>query len=417
LNLLKFFILFFISLNCYAGLFRVESETYSSSRKNDEFKFEMPFYENLSTSYISEKKDFEFNSNFSFIADSTQNIQSEVNLYILDAKFQIVPDFLDIRIGRSLQSSLASGSLDMISANFFLLNKQIELGPLIGIERRLEVPTANILGLHLNYYTNENLPYFISTKFIQRNYHNSHVNFDKNQTWSNLALENQRENLLNFSLNKAFEAEWSPEFLFDSQTNLTDKNLDRLEAGVDLYPSALAYVKIRAMTYDVLPSSGKEQPIYSIFSIGRLYELRLQYQKRITKFLISGISFFGDNYQLQENLRTTGYGVEWQLKAIEENGFIDNNIYTFSSYGGRVIGNRIMLQSNLKNELYALFDITYYEKITSSKRNAISTEVGFSHYLGKLYKLTLGGELNSNNILLYDLRAFAKLTFLLWNDI
>jgi hypothetical protein len=410
-------VLFFGASNCYAGLFRVESETYSSARKDDAFNFELPIYENLSTSYLSANKDFEFNSNFSVLADPTQNIHSAANLYILDVKFQAIPDFMEIKMGRSLQSSLASGSLDMLAANFFVLNRQIQFGPLVAVERRLEVPTADLLGAHFDFYTNEALPYFLSTKLIQRKYRNALNNTDQNSgDRGAIQLTDSKENLVEFSVKKTFNANWSPEFIFDSQTNLTNKNLDRLETGFDLYPTILTYAKIRALTYDVLPNSGSEQPIYSIFSVGRLYELRLQYQKKLNSDLISGITFFGDNYQLQENRRTSGYGAEWELKFLGDSGFIDNNIYTFSSYGGKVFGNRILVQSNLKNELYALFDIANYEKITSSKRNAINTEIGFSYYLGKQYKLTLGGELNSNNILLYDLRAFAKLTFMLWND-
>ncbi|MGZ3712967.1 MAG: hypothetical protein ACXVBE_14480, partial [Bdellovibrionota bacterium] len=230
---------------------------------------------------------------------------------------------------------------------------------------------------------------------------------------------NSVENLVQLSSTKALTLPWSPELIFDSQSNIGKSNLDRLETGFDLYPTLNSFVKLRGMTYDVLPDTGVEQPIYSIFSLGRLYEGRIQFEKKLRRDLIASLSAFYDNYLYQENRRTKGYGLELETKYRGDGFNFTDTAYSFRSYGGNVLGNRVRVEKEtFKNhELYGVLDLTHYEKVTSSKRFATNVECGWGSILGNRFKLNVGGELNSNNILKYDLRAVAKLTYLLWSEI
>ena len=393
------------------GLFRAESETLFSSRKDEKNSLELPFFEFMSTSYMNEKRNFEFNSNFSFFTNPTQAQTTKAKLYILDAKFEVIPELVNVRIGRSFdtQNAIGAASIDMVSAELILQNKQLHMGSFVGVERKPETsspnPNATLWGAHINYNSGEALPYFITTKFVQH---------------KNNSVANPVENLAQFSFKKPFAAAWSPEFITDSVTNISKSNLDRLEMGFYLYPSANSFAKIRFLTYDVLPDSGVEQPIYSIFSQGRLYEGRIQLEKKINQSWVVSVSTFFDNYLLQHqtNTRTSGYGAEFATKFHGDGTNIANTVYFFKSYGGSVYGNRIHLQKGafVNQEFYAGADISYYQKITSSKRFASSTEFGWSRILGKQFKFNFGGEFNSNNLLKYDLRAVAKLTFLLWSE-
>ena len=59
-------------------------------------------------------------------------------------------------------------------------------------------------------------------------------------------------------------------------------------------------------------------------------------------------------------------------------------------------------------------EVTYYEKVTSSKRFAFSTEAGAIFHMIKQVDLYMGGEFRRNNIYQQDTRAIAKLTYSLW---
>ncbi len=401
----------FLSINCQAGLFRAESETLNSIRVNDKNKTEAPTYEFVSASFVNEKRDFEINSDFSMFADPTGNASNKAYLYIMDARYSVVPDFMTIRCGRSFDvvNTVGPSSVDILSAEFYLMNKQVRLGAFVGIERKLESFDSdlhsNIAGVRADYHSDDRQPLYLSTKFEQR------VNVSNN---------NSMEDLLQFSGKKPLPGAWNPEFIIDSVSDVYNSNLNRLEFGFDVYPSIVTFSKIRFMTYDVLPQTGIEQPIFSLFSTGPLYEGRYQFEKKLSPKFTGSFSVFYDDYLLVGTQRTSGLGGEIEGKFLHDSGTKFNNVvYYFESYGGTAIGDRIGAQTETskKNEFYGLLDMTYYEKITSSRRGAFTGEAGWTRYLGQKFKLTLSAQASSNNVLKEDFRSVARLTYLLWDEI
>lgn len=401
--------LILISTTCWAGLFRAESETLNSFRQNDKYKLETPLYEFVSASYTTDKRDFEINSNFSLFTDPTGNANNKAYLYIMDARFFAIPDRLSFRVGRSFDviNSIGAASVDMISTELYLFDKQIRLGGFLGIERKLEAYDldlkSNVIGAKVDFHSDDPLSLYLSSKFVRRT-----------------SANNINENLVQFSGKKAFDWSWNPEFIVDSESELISSNLNRFEVGMDIYPSISTFSKIRFLTYNVLPQTGVEQPIFTIFSTGPLNEVRYQFEKKLSSRFVGSFSIFYDDYQLLANQRTTGSGGELEGKFFSDSGFTINNIiYAFQSYGGNAIGDRVGLQTEYskKNELYGLLDVVYYEKITSSKRGAFACELGWSRLLGQKFKFTLSGQASTNNILKEDFRTLAKLTYLLWDEL
>jgi hypothetical protein len=407
---LIFLFAFLLALQSKAGLFRAESETFNSFRENEQHKLEVPLYEFVATSYMTEKRDVEINSNFSFFTDTTGNNTNKAYLYALDAKLVAIPDRLNIKVGRSFDvvNTIGPASVDMVSAELLLLNRQVRLGSFIGVERKLEAYDSdlksNIYGVRADFRSDDPQSLYLGTKFEQRSN-------------ANRSLENRVE----VSGRKAFLATWSPEVTVDSESDVNNSNLNRLEAGVDVYPSITTFSKVRVMTYNVLPQTGVQQPIFSIFATGPLYEGRFQFEKKMTSHLTGSFSVFYDDYQLLANQRATGTGGELEGKYFTDEGLRWNDIvYFFQSYGGNAVGNRVGVQTETaskKNEYYGLVDLTYYEKLTSSKRGAYTGEAGWSHLMNQKLKFTLGLQASSNNVLTEDFRSIAKLTYLLWDEI
>lgn len=403
------FLLLILPFNSWGALFRAESETFNSFRKNEKSNFEAPLYEVVSASLLTDKKDIEINSNFSLMTDLATADKNKFHLYIFDIRYDLIPESLSLTVGRSLdlKNSIGVASLDAVTLEYYLFEKQVRVGAFAGVERKLENFGVNlssdVLGLKADYHSDDPQALFLTTKFIQR----------KNSN-------NSLENLFQFSGKKAFTTVWNPEVLIDSESDLNASNLNRFEAGFDFYPSILTFAKIRFLTYNVLPQTGVEQPIFTIFSTGPLNEIRYQVEQKISSSVIVGLSVFNDEYQLFENQRASGNGVEVEVKYFDDANFkLNNAIYYFESYGGKVIGHRFEVANEFfnKNEFFLAMDDAYYEKITSSKRAAVAGELGWSQELANRFKITVSGQVSSNNLLKDDFRTFAKLTYLIWDEI
>jgi hypothetical protein len=89
-----------------------------------------------------------------------------------------------------------------------------------------------------------------------------------------------------------------------------------------------------------------------------------------------------------------------------------------ASYGGTALGNRV--QVNWKGprrwETFGLIDVVSYEKVTSSKRIALNTQIGALTWFQNSFRFEVVSEANSNNIDQDDFRFFARLTYLLWQE-
>src|SRR3990167_133632 len=404
-----FFILSLLFLlnpvSAVAGLLRFESENYGSVKNGDDLQMKLPLYEYLSASYATDDQSLQINGNLGFFEDVAEG-DTQFYLYLMDASYAPMPDLFKIFGGRSLNifRSIDSITTDTIGGEFYLLEKQINIGGFWGAERELELGNfssqkAYIGGAYSSYQTSSMFPYIFYLKYLNRNYSNP---------------ANPIENVMQGGVHKTFPGFWNPEVFFDTEFDIFDpSHLKRLEVGTDLYTTLRSVWRLRGLTYDFLPTQGIQQPIFSIFSQGRLYEASTQFEYKFTENLITGVGFSWDNYLWQDPTRTNGYLVEFDTKYYGDLLDWMNTFFYFESYGGDVFGDRLHIGFPLTDEIKLKTKLEYdwYDKVTSSERFSFHAEEGIEFWLLEKLRLYLGGEFNSNNTLEYDLRFDARLTY------
>ncbi|MGK5088812.1 hypothetical protein WDW86_14740 [Bdellovibrionota bacterium FG-2] len=391
----------------FAGLLRVESESLFFGRNGTDFKAEAPMYEFLSSSYVSNPHDFEFNTNFSVFGDPAKS-KSQFDLYIFDLAYSPVQDVLTFRAGRSfnVHTSTRTTTTDSLGADLALFDKRIKLGTMAGVERKLLNAsldsTTQFVSNNIQYRSSSQYPLFLKAKYQYRNMPN---------------LPGQH--LVGGAVQKPFGSFWSPEFLLNSEVNAQTFVLNIGEGGFDLYPTTRMSVRWRAMTYESKPDDDVQDPLFSIFSLGRLYETSLQLDYQFNSVFSSSVAFAYDDYLLQAALRTYGYRAEWGSRFHKRFLTATNTAYYFFSYGGKAYGDRIKFREDLTDKLEFTqgVDVSYYEKVTSAQRLALNVEGWIGYSFTDRLKFNVGGEFNSNNSLRYDARGIAKLTYLLWKEI
>ena len=392
---------------CFAlaeGFLTIESESLFSLRNNFDEELESPFYEFFGANYKSNDQTLNLNTNFGFFIAPVGTAEQDFDLYQFNFQYDAIKDRITVSGGRTSDPIRTIGWItqDMLSLDMHFLEQRLTLGGFAGKERILDIGNfknqADLVGAHVHYRTQATYPLHLSSKFQHKEYN---------------IQGKQSEQLASFGADKTFATAWSPEVLLSSRYNLSASEAQKIEAGLDLYPTITFINRWRLMTYKTTADYGIEDPIFSIISRGRLNEIMGQVEKHWSPRFISGFSVAYDDYLLQETQRAEGYRGEFSLSYRPELYKINNKYYYFKSYGGYVVGGEISVTRQIfdTNEIFVSEDITYYDKITSAKSVAYNTELMFGHFWKK-FKLQLGGEFNSNNSLTYDLRMLAKLSYL-----
>ncbi|HAZ13741.1 MAG: hypothetical protein A2X86_10125 [Bdellovibrionales bacterium GWA2_49_15] len=386
------------------GLLTMESESLFSLRNNFDQELESPFYEFFGANYKSNDQTLNLNTNFGFFIDPVGTADHDFDLYQFNFQYDVVKDRITVSGGRTSDpvKTIGWATLDMASVDMHFLEQRLTLGGFAGKERILDIGNfknqADLVGGHVSYRTQDMFPLHLSSKFQHKEYN---------------IQDKQDENLASIGANKTIATAWSPELLLASRYNLSTSETQKIEAGVDLYPTINFINRWRVMTYKTTAQDGIEDPIFSIISRGRLNEIMGQVEYNWTPHFISSVTLAYDDYLLQESIRAEGYRSELSFNYRPELYKINNKYYYFKSYGGYVFGGVLSLTRQIfdSNEIFISEDITYYEKITSAQSTAYNTELMFGHFW-KNFKMQFGGEFNSNNSLTYDLRMMAKLSYL-----
>ena len=406
-TLLMVFLLFTSIVTEAAGIWRVQSETMMSLRNDYHQKIESPFYEYFGANYETFNRSMIFDTNFSVFANPQKSGENDFELYLLNASYEIIPGKLVIHAGRTADFNKAAGSLlsDRLSFKYFVLNKQGAIGAYAGIERDLNSDVEHKendkqLGATFDYHTKGANPYYLDTK-IQKE-----INKIYSEDYVSVGVRGPLLRSL-----------WGSEFLFSGEHNITRSQSNRLEVGIDFYPSMQLANRWRLLSYKSRPMPGEEHdPIFAVISKGRLYEITSLVDFLLTKEMTISGSISLNDYLLQENTRTQGYRTEFNVNFFDNYFRMTDKVYYFQSYGGKIWGNRIALALVMFNpyEISGSADVTYYQKITSAKATAISTDLMLGKNF-KNFKWQLGSEFNSNNILNYDFRLLTKLTYNGWS--
>lgn len=388
-----------------AHLLRIDSQSLFSVRNSTSEDLELPLYEFIEGHFSTADKNFELNTNFGASNRTDRNF----DLYILDAAYRPLPQ-LQIKAGRSFNTRTAIRTLatDSVSLDYDLIPRQVQVGLMSGIERKTLKhnfkSTARFLGAYAQYRRPSRFPFFVSTKYMLRE----------------PAPNAPAQHLVGVGLQKPLMLAWSPEVLANAEVHLgSKKRLNLAEAGVDLYPTYETALRLRGMVFETSRDEELEDPIFSIFSLGRLYEASAQIEHRFLNPLILSLSGAYDNYLIQENQRTHAFRGELGAKLSLDFISISDWVYFFHSMGGVAYGNRTKLNKRLSDRFNVdlVSDFTHYDKVTSVEAWAQSHQAWLGIWLYKRFKLDTGFEFNSNNDFKYQCRGIARLTYLLWKEL
>ncbi len=392
-----------------SGIFRMQSETMFSLRNDYQQKLEAPMYEYFGANYQTFNHSLTFDSSFSAYANPNKAGDNSFELYLLNASYEVIPEKLIIEAGRTADFAKSVGSLlsDQVSLKYYLWEKQGSIGAYYGIERDLNSDVTKKendtqVGGRFDYHTLGTRPYYFESKLQKE------IGDKYSQDFATLGLHGPL--LTNL---------WGSEFLFSGEHNITQVQTRRLELGVDFYPSMKFANRWRFLSYKSRPLVGEEHdPIFSVISRGRLYEITSLIDYLLLPNLTFSVSLSFNDYLLQETKRAQGYRTEVNLNYSNSDLKLSDKVYYFQSYGGKIYGSRLIvtLVTFAPYELSGSADVTYYTKITSAKATAVSTDL----LLGKVvndFKWQVGSEFNTNNILNYDFRFLTKLTYTGWRVI
>ncbi|MBT3236775.1 MAG: hypothetical protein HN353_12535 [Bdellovibrionales bacterium] len=393
------------------GLLRIESETLSSGRNDEQLKFELPSYQFFNASYVTEQMQTQINSSFAVFADPIKH-QDDFNVHLLDVTFSPLEN-LKVTLGRSLNSYKVKRftSSDMLQLELETYEKRWKWGAIFGVEKdyaTTEVRDShNIRGIYSNYLTSSMFPLFVSAKFFQRE--------DRLTAHNDPIID-----YFNMGFYQSFQGTTAPEIMGEVESNLTTSHLDRATVGVDIHPDYNSLLHFEALMYDVqFDQREVDQPIFTIFSQGKLYELLVRGEYRINPYWSAGVIIAYDRYPLQIDDHTNGFRAGGEIHYRDAELSWDNELYYIYSYGGEVLGNRSLVTYNLsaRTSAEASIDLSYYQKVTSAKRTAFNSQLGIKKRLNDQFNLDLFAEFNNNNIIIYDFRVLVKLTYLLWTEL
>lgn len=393
----------------YAGLVRVESNSVFSSYRGEDLAMKTPLMEFFEAHYNDNQKKLRLSTNFSVIADPMNERASEFSLYALDGSYEAIPDRARITFGRSFKtfSTIRPIVMDSVESEFYFFEKRLTTGVFTGVERKFESlgspeRKSNSVGAYASYRRSSFFPLTMTARL---------QHFD-------LVPSGAKADFTSFSVHQPLGGALSPELMANTEFQLDRGAMSRTEAGVDLYPTHRSSLGFRFLTYDLSTPVGADESIFEVFSEGRLNEASIKAGYQFSPQLSGNVGLSFDRYVIQRDRETDGrkfeLGAAVSLGVFELNDFV----YFLESYGGRAIGDKILINWKVTDrwKCFGLVDYVLYEKITSSKRSALNTQLGATAWLKNAFRLDIGGEFNNNNIDRDDFRFFTRLTYLLWQE-
>ena len=131
----------------FAGVFRLQSDTYLSQRRGDDLKTETPFFESFSANYLNEKKDGQFDFNFSFYYDFAKQAY-DMSLHQLDARIAFAEQRGSVSFGRSFQTYhlIKASTVDSLALDYSFFEGRLKTGVLLGLLRQFEIKDSLLDG-------------------------------------------------------------------------------------------------------------------------------------------------------------------------------------------------------------------------------------------------------------------------------
>ncbi len=187
-----------------------------------------------------------------------------------------------------------------------------------------------------------------------------------------------------------------------------------------LYPTPDIVLKTHYQEYELNSLNGWEDPISTIFSKGKIQEIGFNYSQYISSSFSYSLELSNSLYPLEENKNCNGYRValDIQYKTIE-NFALSNQIQSIQSYGGQFWADILRIQIPLSNKTDLNLNTEYvsYEKITSAKTDAFSSQIGLGLLILNRFKFNMLAEFNKNNYVKDEVKIIGQLLITEWTDI
>ncbi|OFZ20326.1 MAG: hypothetical protein A2Z20_04500 [Bdellovibrionales bacterium RBG_16_40_8] len=400
-----------LATQAHSALFRIESESSLSVMRDWQNNPRLPFYEFFTASYNSIKKDFNATTSFSFFDDfNAENIESEFNLYLFDVSYSAIPNRLRFFAGRtfSVETTVRPISVDNIGAELSFLQKRFNAGGFIGREgAEREVgqgyTDSTLTGAYANYRTAGLEPLYLKTK------------------WQNRIFDDQEKKshqIVNVAAVKTFAGSWAPEIMVDEEMRLDTNDIKHFEVGADFYPTINTGFGFRYLKEKPDLEDGLEVPLLAIFAVSPIDEVSFRIQHHVSAAFIPSFAVGYDQYEFEPGQTTYGAKVTLGATGVFDPWNYTNTFMYLSSYGGTVFSDITKINRRLgkKYDIGVGFNLVYYEKITNSRRWAMSSQLEWNTFFWDHFKLNMATELNSNNSRQYDIRVLARLIYWLWGE-
>jgi hypothetical protein len=404
-----FFILILLeALVAQAGLLRFQSETLFTDRKDPYLKEQMPLLESVESSYDNDDSSLNLNTNFSFFADAAQN-ESDFYLHALSFGFKPT-NGIQVQAGRTFNTYflVRSATTDTLSLSVRPFQPDLTFSAYVGRQVQTEIPgydiETDLSGGSIQFQSSKVYPFKIQTAYEHLNYHKTDTS----------------ENIGKVSASKQFGVFLEPEFNVNHESNLDTNEQNRLDFGLNIYPSIYSTVNAKYSQYELNSVNGWEDPISTIFSQGRIEEASLGLSQAVSSQVLISVEGAADRYPIQDGEMTDGQRGILDLSYKTDGGItIGNQLMALLSFGGKVWADIFQVDYPIfeKSNLMLNYEFVTYEKITSSKRDAYSTQVGYGTKVWDQVKLNLLAEYNTNNFVQDEFKVIGQIVVLEWVEL
>jgi hypothetical protein len=211
-------------------------------------------------------------------------------------------------------------------------------------------------------------------------------------------------NFVNVSFNRAIPFTDFADFYSLAEIDVGEGNLGLLTVGVGITLTRSLFLNLEYDNYNLDDERDEFQldPIFDIFSVGRLNQAKVGVTFIPTNFLEVQASYAFTRYDVLDDIETNGniarLGFSWDF-------WRDIGLTAFNGFyfiDGRKDDYAFGLNFNLNEEIYKGLDLqfafayAYYNKITNQEGNAFSYIMGFEYLLIKDLILKADVELNTN---------------------
>jgi hypothetical protein len=226
-------------------------------------------------------------------------------------------------------------------------------------------------------------------------------------------------NFVNISFNRVVPFTDFADFYGLAEIDVGEGNLGLLTVGLGITLTRSLFLNLEYDNYD-LDEERKEfqlDPIYDIFSVGRLNQAKVGVTFIPASFLEVQASYAFSNYDVLDDIDRNGniarLGFSWDF-------WRDIGLTAFNGFyfiDGRDDDYAFGLNFNLNEQIYNGLDLqfafayAYYNKITNQEGNAFSYIMGFEYLLVKNLTLKADVELNTNPDFNKDARVDLGLSY------